>query len=56
VKAYLTPKFPVDIKSCDGTWCEITAIDHSVPGHPANYSGFMRQADLWGVYKDEKID
>jgi SH3-like domain-containing protein len=56
VRAYLTPKFPVDIKSCDGTWCEITATDHSVPNHPTSYSGYMRQADLWGVYQNEKID
>lgn len=56
VRAFLTAKFPVEIKDCDGTWCEVTATDHANPSHPATYSGFLRQSDLWGVYKDEKFD
>lgn len=56
VRAYLTAKFPVAIDHCDGTWCQVTATDHSNPGRPTTYSGYVRETDLWGVYKGEKVD
>jgi SH3-like domain-containing protein len=34
------------VLSCDGEWCELSIDD---------YSGFVQQDKLWGVYKDEVI-
>lgn len=36
-----------DVVECDGKWCEVT-ID--------KYSGYVEQAKLWGVYRDEKVE
>ncbi|MEM7776737.1 MAG: SH3 domain-containing protein [Pseudomonadota bacterium] len=36
----------VDIESCDGSWCNLWIND---------YSGFIRQTDLWGVYPGETV-
>lgn len=36
-----------DVVECDGEWCELT-ID--------KYSGYVEQAKLWGVYRDEKVE
>ena len=35
------------VKSCNGTWCEISG---------KGFEGWIQQIDLWGVYPDEKID
>lgn len=35
------------IRRCDGGWCLIFG---------EGFEGYMRQADLWGVYPDEKIN
>jgi SH3-like domain-containing protein len=56
VVAWLTPGFPVKLQSCDGGWCYVSALDHPEAGRPASYSGFLPEADLWGVYKGEKFD
>jgi len=56
VRAYVTPGFKVDIGSCDGTWCAVSATDHPESGRPSTYSGYLPQTDLWGVYRDEKFD
>jgi SH3-like domain-containing protein len=56
VRAWLTPGFKVDISSCDGAWCAVRATDHPKSGRPATYSGYLPQAELWGVYKGEKFD
>jgi SH3-like domain-containing protein len=55
VRAYLPAGFLVDITECDRTWCAVSAIDHS-SGGTATYSGYLPQADLWGVYQDEEFD
>jgi SH3-like domain-containing protein len=34
------------VLSCDGDWCEVSADD---------YSGFVEQEKLWGVYRDEVV-
>ncbi len=36
-----------NVKTCNGRWCRITAGD---------YSGFVSQKVLWGVYPDEVIN
>jgi SH3-like domain-containing protein len=36
-----------EIKSCNGQWCYVVAAD---------YEGYARQNQLWGVYPDEKLD
>jgi SH3-like domain-containing protein len=56
VRAWLTAKFRVDIKECDGTWCEVVATSHPAGGNPQSFDGYLHQAELWGVYKDEKFD
>ena len=56
VRAYLTPGFPIQISGCDGSWCAVSATDHAREGHTATYSGYLSQADVWGVYKDERFD
>lgn len=56
VRAWLTPKFRVDISECDGTWCKVTATTHPVGGSPQSYQGYLAQSELWGVYKNEVFD
>lgn len=36
-----------NILSCDGEWCEFTVDD---------YSGYVEQSRLWGVYRGEEIN
>lgn len=45
--ARLEPKVLGSIEKCDGEWCEF-----SLDG----VSGWVRQEQLWGVYRGEKID
>jgi SH3-like domain-containing protein len=56
VRAYLTPGFRVQIDECDGTWCEVSATSTPPEGRPSTYSGYLRQASLWGVYEGEVFD
>lgn len=56
INAWVGPGFPVKISKCDGTWCEVTATDHPPGGRPANYHGFVPQAQLWGAYAGEAFD
>lgn len=56
VRAYLVPNFRVQISSCDGQWCEVSATDHPANGRPSTYSGFLHQNDIWGVYQSEEFD
>ena len=56
VRAWLGPHFRVDIKQCDGSWCEVVATTHPKTGNPQSYDGYLHQAELWGVYKDEVFD
>jgi SH3-like domain-containing protein len=56
VVAWVGPGFPVKISSCQKGWCAVVAVDHPTDGHPANYSGFLPETDLWGVYKGENFD
>jgi SH3-like domain-containing protein len=36
-----------NVVSCDGEWCELTVDD---------YSGYVEQSKLWGVYRGEEIE
>ena len=44
--AELAPGVLGNLLSCDGEWCELSIDD---------YSGFVQQDKLWGVYKDEVV-
>jgi len=55
VRAYLGPGFRVEISRCDGKWCDVTAIAR-LDGRSANYSGYLPQDELWGVYEGEAFD
>jgi SH3-like domain-containing protein len=35
-----------NVMNCDGEWCELSVDD---------YSGYVQQEQLWGVYKNEEI-
>ena len=47
VVARLQPGVIGDVVKCDGQWCEL---------HIDDYSGYVEQDKLWGVYRDEKIE
>jgi len=47
VRAYLGSGFRVDVRRCDGTWCQVDANAGST------YSGYVKETDLWGVYQGE---
>ncbi|KFC61361.1 Hypothetical protein precursor [Devosia sp. LC5] len=54
VRARLGPGLRVQIKECDGEWCEVSAAQ---PGNEhRSYSGYLRQEEIWGVYPDEVFD
>jgi SH3-like domain-containing protein len=56
VRAWLGPGFEVLIHACDGAWCKVDAVDHADGSRTATYSGYLPQADLWGVYEGEVFD
>jgi SH3-like domain-containing protein len=56
VRAYLGPGYSVDIRDCDGSWCEVSATDQTKGGHAATYSGFLAQSSIWGAYPGEKFN
>ncbi len=41
------PGVITDLHSCDGNWCRVSV---------AGYTGFIRQAKLWGIYPNETLD
>ncbi len=45
--ARLEPNVLANIRSCDKTWCRVNG---------SGFDGFIRQADLWGVYPNEVIE
>jgi len=56
IVAWVGPGFPVRIQSCDGNWCAVTATDHPPEGQSSNYSGYLPEADIWGVLEGESFD
>ena len=55
-RAVLGKGFRVQIKQCDGAWCEATAVNQPEGGRSSSYSGFLHQSEIWGVYPDEAFD
>lgn len=47
VVARLQPGVIGDVVKCDGQWCEL---------HIDDYSGYVEQDKLWGVYRDEEVE
>ena len=47
VTAYLQPGVMAAIDRCSGGWCRLSG---------GNFSGWIKQDQLWGVYPDEEID
>lgn len=56
VRAWLTPRFRVEIRECDGKWCQVVATSHPVSGSAQSFDGFLPQDELWGVYQGEAFD
>jgi len=56
VVAWVGPGFPVKINECKSGWCNVVATDHPANGKPSNYSGYLPEGDIWGVYKGENFD
>ena len=53
LRARLAPGVRVSISECDGAWCNVSA---GQPGERQSFSGWVQQAELWGVYADEEFD
>ena len=47
VVAQLQPGVIGDVVACDGQWCELSV---------ENFSGYVEQDRLWGVYRGEEIE
>jgi SH3-like domain-containing protein len=57
VRAWLSAGMLVNVDRCNGTWCAVTARGQLAGSeHDSAYSGFLDQAELWGVYQDEEFD
>ena len=56
IVAWVGPGFPVKISNCEKGWCAVVATDHPADGKLANYSGYLPEQDLWGVYQNENFD
>lgn len=52
-RARLAAGLRVTISECDGTWCNVSA---SQAGTHQSWVGWVRQAELWGVYPNEEFD
>lgn len=46
-RAQAEPGAVVTVRRCTGTWCEVDAQGHR---------GWIEQAELWGVYPNERFD
>jgi SH3-like domain-containing protein len=55
VRAYLGTGFLVAIRRCDGNWCEVKAAGKDQSGRSQSFSGFLKQAEIWGVYEGENF-
>ena len=53
VKAYLPAGFKVDVRRCDGSWCQVDATSQDGTNKGPTYSGYLQQSDIWGVYQGE---
>lgn len=46
ISARLSPGVIAGLETCDGSWCKLRGDD---------FSGFVRQSELWGVYPAEVV-
>ena len=53
LRARLEAGVRVLIDECDGTWCTVSA---GQPGERPTVSGWVQQAELWGVYAGEVFE
>lgn len=56
-RAILQPKVLVSVDNCDNNWCKVTGRykpDETVD-QSDNFSGWINQVALWGVYQGEKV-
>lgn len=49
VIAQLAPSVRMNIRNCDGAWCDVSL-------QTRHLSGYIAQADLWGVYPHERVE
>lgn len=49
VIAELAPSVRLNIRNCDGSWCDVSLQTRRL-------SGYVAQADLWGVYPHERVE
>lgn len=47
VRAYLQPNLLVSVEGCDDGWCRVEARE---------YSGWLKQSTIWGVYEAENFN
>lgn len=55
VRAYLGAGLRVDIRRCDGNWCQVDAAGKDAGNRAISYTGYVQQAAIWGVYEGEKF-
>lgn len=55
VRAWLTSNYLVRVENCDGTYCAVNLTNSGEAGR-SNYSGFVEQSILWGVYPNESFN
>ncbi|WP_244640581.1 SH3 domain-containing protein [Pelagibacterium lentulum] len=56
VRAWLMPGLMVEVRRCTGTMCEVRFNHTGESGRATQYSGFIEQDALWGVYVNEVFD
>ena len=57
-RAILQPGVLVTLGKCDQSWCEISGRYKPTPeaDRSQNFSGFIDQSTLWGVYQNEVLN
>lgn len=56
VRAWLEAGFQIELHSCDGAWCAVTATVQTDDRRGPTYAGYVRQADIWGAYLGERFE
>jgi SH3-like domain-containing protein len=52
VVARLQPGVIANVRQCAGSWCRIVVVNPKAQ----DFTGFVRQDRLWGVYPNEKVE
>lgn len=55
VRAWLTPNLIVTLRHCTGSACEVRLTHPDENGRTREYTGFVEQSSLWGVYPQEQF-